>query len=229
MAGFDTVRWAAWVLVAAGLVWSGWRTLKARSWDFAPLGELSEGELDDEPGAVAPDKVALAAVLVIGVAFITTVLLPALDSSDEQPSSRAVTTRDYEAFADGAPAPQASVFLGELGLDPLAVAEGRELYVSEGCVYCHTQQVRANVADVGLGPVTLREDVMLASPALLGRIRLGPDLSHAGARPPTSDVAWVRDHLSDPRRDRGWSAMPSYDYLSDDELNALAQYIVSLH
>ena len=229
MAGFDAVRWGAWALIAAGLIWSGWRTLTSRSWEMALIGEPSQGVPDTDPGAVAPDKVALAAVLIIGVAFITTVLLPALDSSDEQPTARAVNSRDYEAFGEGAPAPQAAVFLGELGLEPLVVAEGRDVYVSEGCVYCHTQQVRANVADVGLGPVTLREDVMLASPALLGRIRLGPDLSHAGARGFTNDVARIREHLVDPRADRGWSSMPSYDYLSDDELNALAQYIVSLH
>jgi cbb3-type cytochrome oxidase subunit 1/mono/diheme cytochrome c family protein len=229
MAGFDTLRWVAWAVLAAGLVWSAGRTLKARDWTLAPVGEPSGDEPVAEPGELSPDRVALAAVLVVGVAFVTTVLLPALDSSDEQPSSRAVTTRDYEAFADRAPAPQAAAFLGELGLDPATVARGREVYVSEGCVYCHTQQARANVADVGLGPVTQPEDVMLASPALLGRIRLGPDLGHAGARPLTDDVAWVVDHLSDPRRDRGWSLMPSYDYLSDAELHALAQYIVSLH
>ena len=136
--------------------------------------------------------------------------------------------RDYDAFADGEPLPQAADALARLGLDPVRVAEGREVYVAEGCVYCHTQQVRANVADVGLGAVTIREDLVLSSPALLGRLRLGPDLAHAGTRALTNDLAWVIGHLRDPRADRGWSSMPSYDYLSGDELDALAQYIVSL-
>lgn len=226
LAGFDTVRWIAWLLIAAGLLWFAFKTLAPGVWDFAEIGVPSDGA--PEPGALAPDRVAVAAVLIIGVAFLTTVLLPALDSSDEEPSLLAISSRDYDAFADGEPLPQAADTLTRLGLDPVRVAEGREIYVAEGCVYCHTQQVRANVADVGLGAVTIREDLVLSSPALLGRLRLGPDLAHAGTRPLTSDLAWVVGHLRDPRADRGWSSMPSYDYLSGDELDALAQYIVSL-
>jgi mono/diheme cytochrome c family protein len=226
LAGFDTMRWVAWVLIAAGLIWFAFKTLAPGVWEFAEIGVPSDGA--PEPGALAPDRVAVAAVLIIGVAFLTTVLLPALDSSDEEPSLLAISSRDYDAFADGEPLPQAADTLSRLGLDPVRVAEGREIYVAEGCVYCHTQQVRANVADVGLGAVTIREDLVLSSPALLGRLRLGPDLAHAGTRPLTSDLAWVIGHLRDPRADRGWSSMPSYDYLSGDDLDALAQYIVSL-
>jgi cytochrome c oxidase cbb3-type subunit I/II len=226
LAGFDAVRWMAWVLVAAGLVWFAARTIGARRWQFAPVGEPSGDAPDSD--STPPDRVAIAAVLVIGVAFLTTVLLPALDASDQEPSLLAVSTRDYEAFADGSAAPQAVDRLRQLGLDPRRVAEGREVYVSEGCVYCHTQQVRANVADVGLGSVTTSADVTLAAPTLLGRIRLGPDLAHAGQRPLTGDVAWVANHLGDPRAERGWSSMPSYDYLTQDDINALAEYIVSL-
>ena len=226
LAGFDSVRWIAWVLIAAGLVWFAVQTLAPGTWEFTKVGLPSEG--DEDPAMLPPDKVAVAAVLIIGVAFLTTVLIPALDSSDQDPSLLAISTRDYDAFADGKATPQASDTLAELGLDAARVAEGRDVYIAEGCVYCHTQQVRANVADVGLGAVTTSEDVILTSPALLGRIRLGPDLTHAGSRPLTGDVAWVVAHLRDPQAERGWSSMPSYDYLSDDDLNALAQYIVSL-
>ncbi len=226
LAGFDSMRWVAWLLIAAGLVWFAFKTIAPGTWEFAEIGVPSAGER--EPGELTPDKIAVAAVLIIGVAFLTTVLIPALDSSEEEPSLLAISTRDYAAFADGEAVPQAVGLLGSLGLDPKRIADGREVYISEGCVYCHTQQVRANVADVGLGAVTMRQDVVLTSPALLGRIRLGPDLSHAGSRPLTGDVSWVIEHLTDPRSDRRWSSMPSYDYLSGDELEALAQYIVSL-
>ncbi len=167
-------------------------------------------------------------MLIMGVTFVTTVLIPALDSSDEEPNLLAISTRDYEAFADGEALPLAVALLGELGLDPVRVAEGRDVYVAEGCVYCHTQQVRANVTDVGLDAVTVRGDSILNAPALLGRIRIGPDLAHAGQRSLTGDVAWVANHLADPQSERDWSSLPSYDYLTDDELDALAQYVVSL-
>ncbi len=229
LAGFDTVRWLAWVLVAAGLVWFAVRTAVGGRWHFSPIGSPSGDAAEpDELGVLPPNKVAAAAVLIIGAAFLTTVLMPVLDASDEEPSLLAVSSRDYEAFAAGTGAPQAADLLAELGLDLRLVAEGRDIYIAEGCVYCHTQQVRANVTDVGLGAVTSRQDVTLTSPALLGRIRLGPDLAHAGRRAPTDDVDWVAGHLANPRLGRAWSAMPSYDYLTDDELDALAQYIVSL-
>ncbi|MBT8194375.1 MAG: cbb3-type cytochrome c oxidase subunit I [Acidimicrobiia bacterium] len=226
LAGFDAVRWIAWVLIAVGFVWFAVRMLTPGPWQFSEVGVPSEGE--EDPSELAPEKVAVAAVLIIGIAFLTTVLIPALDSSDQEPSLLAISTRDYDAFADGQATPQASDTLAQLGLDAARVAEGRDVYIAEGCVYCHTQQVRANVADVGLGAVTTSEDVVLTSPALLGRIRLGPDLAHAGSRPLTGDATWVIAHLRDPRAERGWSSMPSYDHLSEDDLQALAQYIVSL-
>ena len=228
LAGFDTLRWIAWVALAVGFVWVAGSVLTSRSWTYAPVGEPSDGVPAEEPGAFSPQKLAVAGVLIWGVAFVTTVLIPALDSSDEDPSFRALSTRDYDSYADGSGSPQAAGVLNELGLDPSLIAEGREVYISEGCVYCHTQQVRANVTDVGLGSVTRRQDIMLSSPALLGRVRLGPDLSAAGTRPRTDNVDWVAGHLADPRANRGWSAMPSYDYLTQGELEALAQYIVSL-
>jgi hypothetical protein len=228
LAGFDVVRWVAWLVLAAGLVWFAVRTLLARTWQFAAIAAPSDEAPEPEPGVLPPGQIAVASVLVIGLAFVTTVLLPALDSSDEQPSLLAISSRDYDAFADSLGTPQAAALFDELGLDAVRVADGRDVYISEGCMHCHTQQVRANVADVGLGAVTLRSDVTLTAPALLGRIRLGPDLTHAGQRPQTDDVEWLIAHLSDPRAGRSWSSMPSYDYLSDADLNALAQYIVSL-
>lgn len=228
LAAFDTFRWIAWLAVAAGFAWVAVVVITCRTWKWSPVGTPSETISDRELGEPTPQKIATAAILILGIAFVTTVLIPALDSSDEEPSLLAVTTRDYSSFADDSPSPQGVELLADLGLDPVAIAEGRDVYISEGCVYCHTQQVRSNVTDVGLGAVTRRQDITLSSPALLGRVRLGPDLSHAGQRPLTDDVAWVAQHLDDPRANRGWSSMPSYDYLTADELDALAQYIVSL-
>ena len=228
LAGFDALRWIAWLVLAAGLIVFAVRTVTARRWDFVAVDAPSDAVPGPETGVLPPGQIAFASVLVVGLAFVTTVLFPALDASDEEPSLLAISSRDYDAFAESVGTPQAALLLDELGLDPIRIAEGRDVYISEGCVYCHTQQVRANVADVGLGAVTTRADVTLTSPALLGRIRLGPDLGHAGRRPLTDDVDWLMTYLADPQAVRSWSSSPSYDYLSDADLNALAQYIVSL-
>ncbi|MBW3666788.1 MAG: cbb3-type cytochrome c oxidase subunit II [Actinobacteria bacterium] len=55
--------------------------------------------------------------------------------------------------------------------------EGREVYRTLGCPFCHTQMVRPVVADVGLGAVTLND-----TNQVLGVRRFGPDLSDVGTR-----------------------------------------------
>lgn len=105
---------------------------------------------------------------------------------------------------------------------------GRQVYVSEGCMYCHTQQVRAIVTDVGLGPVSVAGDYAHDPVGTAGYARIGPDLAHAGSRDLTDSARWVRDHLLDPRAARPWSVMPSYAHLTDDELTALSVYVAGL-
>jgi hypothetical protein len=54
---------------------------------------------------------------------------------------------------------------------------GRNVYLRAGCASCHTQSVRAVVADVGAGPVALAD-----TNQVVGFRRLGPDLSNVGTR-----------------------------------------------
>lgn len=107
-------------------------------------------------------------------------------------------------------------------------ARGLEIYIQEGCVACHTQQVRPIVTDVGLGAVSVPGDYAHDRAPLLGTMRIGPDLMHVGSRPPADDPAWVVAHLADPRAERPFSVMPSYDHLSDADLAAVAAYVTSL-
>jgi cytochrome c oxidase cbb3-type subunit 2 len=103
------------------------------------------------------------------------------------------------------------------GLQPYseAATRGRALYVSLGCVYCHSQQPR----DPSLGPDGLRGwgrpsvpgDYTYDSPHLLGTMRTGPDLLNIGARQPSAD--WHLSHLYNPRAIMPWSTMPSYPFL----------------
>jgi cbb3-type cytochrome oxidase subunit 1 len=152
--------------------------------------------------AVGRGAVALFVVGVLG-AFV----LPAQDSSTEA-SLLAERSRSFDE--------------GSIG------DRGRRLYISEGCVYCHTQQVRAIVTDVGLGPVSAAGDYAFDPAGTSGYLRLGPDLTHAGSRELTDSARWVREHLVDPRALRPWSTMPSYRYLTEDELTALAVYVAGL-
>lgn len=107
-------------------------------------------------------------------------------------------------------------------------AAGRRVYLEAGCQYCHTQEVRAIVTDVGLGPVSVAGDYVHEDPILLGIERVGPDLMHAASRENTGDPEWLRSHLENPQAERPWSNMPSYGFLSDGDLDELVAYLLTL-
>jgi len=98
-------------------------------------------------------------------------------------------------------------------LAPLAPAQdhGREIYVAEGCSYCHTQNVRPLQQDLVFGRPSTAGDYAYSTPQLLGTERTGPDLTNIGARQP-SDV-WQYLHLWNPRSVVSGSIMPSYRWL----------------
>jgi len=69
---------------------------------------------------------------------------------------------------------------------------GRKIYAANGCVYCHSQQVRADYAasDIDRKWGTRRSaprDYIFDRPAMLGKLRMGPDLSNIGKRAPAED------------------------------------------
>ena len=79
-----------------------------------------------------------------------------------------------------------------------------------------------------MGAVSQPGDYAHEIPALIGTARVGPDLMHAANRDEAGSSAFLLDHLTDPRVDRPWSIMPSYDYLSENDRLALVAYITSL-
>jgi cytochrome c oxidase cbb3-type subunit II len=99
------------------------------------------------------------------------------------------------------------------GLRPLTVAEqrGREIYVSEGCAYCHTQNVRPLKQDQVFGRPSVAGDYAYATPELLSDHRNGPDLTNIGARQPST--TWQYIHLWNPRAVVHDSIMPRYPWL----------------
>jgi cbb3-type cytochrome c oxidase subunit II len=110
---------------------------------------------------------------------------------------------------------------------PTAVERGRMLYISEGCIHCHSQYVRPNTADVLMwGPVENLDEIHHEKPPLIGNRRQGPDLAQVGAR---RSPLWLKMHLYNPREVSGSSIMPSYAFLFRDQRgNDLVAYLASL-
>lgn len=102
-----------------------------------------------------------------------------------------------------------------VGVEPLSTleAQGREVYVANGCSYCHTQQVRPLDEDKVFGRPSAASDFKYQTPELLGSERTGPDLTNIGARQPSS--VWQYIHLYDPRAVVPESIMPSFGWLFD--------------
>jgi cytochrome c oxidase cbb3-type subunit 2 len=112
------------------------------------------------------------------------------------------------------------------GLRPYTTSElrGRQVYIANGCVYCHSQQPRARRlapdAARGWGRASVAADYAYDTPHLLGTMRTGPDLFNIGARQPS--VQWHLGHLFQPRAYVPGSVMPSYPFLFEarDQLDA---------
>jgi len=103
------------------------------------------------------------------------------------------------------------------GLKPYSAAQlrGRQVYIANGCIYCHSQQPRdtAQAPDVrrGWGRASVAADYVYDKPHLLGTMRTGPDLFNVGARQPSVD--WHLGHLYQPRAYAPGSLMSAYPFL----------------
>ncbi|MGA3080799.1 MAG: cbb3-type cytochrome c oxidase subunit II [Terracidiphilus sp.] len=107
------------------------------------------------------------------------------------------------------------------------IERGRQVYISEGCINCHTQFVRPNSPDVLMwGPAEPLQQVRLERPPLIGNRRQGPDLAEVGER---RSVLWLKAHFCDPPEVSGASIMPSYAFLFRDQRgDDLVAYLKSL-
>ncbi len=95
-----------------------------------------------------------------------------------------------------------------------AAERGRQVYVSEGCIHCHSQYVRPGSTDEQIwGPARKMEEVLKGQPVLIGNRRQGPDLANVGAR---RSEAWLKQHFIDPRALVPDSPMPSYAHLFEN-------------
>lgn len=105
------------------------------------------------------------------------------------------------------------------GLKPYTALQltGRDIYIREGCVGCHSQMIRPFRAETErYGHYSVAGEFIYDRPFLWGSKRTGPDLHRVGGR--YSDD-WHRVHLINPRDVVPESIMPSYPWLEKNELD----------
>lgn len=149
---------------------------------------------------MTPVAVVTGSLLILIAVVMVVIILPYADTSKTIPSDLFRTRTDVEA-------------------------KGRKLYISNGCVYCHTQSIRA--VDWGLGAERIAEagDYIKDYPILLGSQRTGPDLSQEGGEHPDD---WHMAHFINPRSTRPLSIMPPFKFLGEDNIDILTRYAQSL-
>ncbi|CEA06261.1 cbb3-type cytochrome c oxidase subunit II [Pseudomonas saudimassiliensis] len=104
------------------------------------------------------------------------------------------------------------------GLRPYTALEleGRDIYIREGCVSCHSQMIRPFRSETErYGHYSVAGESVWEHPFLWGSKRTGPDLARVGER--YSDD-WHRAHLINPRDVVPESKMPSYPWLQENIL-----------
>ena len=105
---------------------------------------------------------------------------------------------------------------------------GRDLYIREGCVGCHSQMVRPFRSETErYGEYSKAGEFVYDHPFLWGSKRTGPDLHRLGGKYPD---AWHYNHMDDPRTTSPGSVMPPYPWLLTQKLetNSLPARISAL-
>src|SRR5437899_3015451 len=105
----------------------------------------------------------------LGLAFIPNLQIGHLDPQTD------------EEGKDAYPAPKSGM-----------AERGHRIYVANGCFYCHSQQVRADYAGSDIDRKwgerrSAPRDYIFERPVLLGKMRMGPDLSNIGKRAPVEE------------------------------------------
>lgn len=95
--------------------------------------------------------------------------------------------------------------------------EGRDIYIREGCVGCHSQMIRPFRSEVErYGEYSKGGEYVYDRPFLWGSKRTGPDLMRIGGK--YSDN-WHFNHMYDPQSTSSGSIMPAYQWLIESELD----------
>ncbi len=94
---------------------------------------------------------------------------------------------------------------------------GRDLYIREGCVGCHSQMIRPFRSETErYGEYSKAGEYVYDHPFLWGSKRTGPDLMREGGKYSNS---WHYNHMIDPRTMTPGSIMPAYDWLAEQTMD----------
>jgi cytochrome c oxidase cbb3-type subunit 2 len=105
------------------------------------------------------------------------------------------------------------------GLEPYTALqmEGRDIFIREGCVGCHSQMIRPFRSETErYGHYSVAGESVWEHPFLWGSKRTGPDLARVGGR--YSDE-WHKVHLMNPRNVVPESNMPGFPWLAENKLD----------
>jgi cytochrome c oxidase cbb3-type subunit I/II len=95
--------------------------------------------------------------------------------------------------------------------------EGRDMYIREGCLGCHSQMIRPFRSETErYGEYSKSGEFIYDRPFLWGSKRTGPDLHRLGGKYPDS---WHFNHMYDPTSTSPGSIMPPYPWFIEDELD----------
>lgn len=95
--------------------------------------------------------------------------------------------------------------------------EGRDLYIAEGCVGCHSQMIRPFRSETErYGEYSKSGEFVYDRPFLWGSKRTGPDLHRVGGKYPHS---WHFNHMYDPQSMSPGSIMPAYPWMIEKEFS----------
>lgn len=95
---------------------------------------------------------------------------------------------------------------------------GRDVYIKEGCVGCHSQMVRPFRSETErYGEYSKAGEFVYDHPFLWGSKRTGPDLHRLGGKYPDS---WHYNHMIKPISMSPGSVMPPYPWLAEQSIDA---------
>jgi cytochrome c oxidase cbb3-type subunit I/II len=95
--------------------------------------------------------------------------------------------------------------------------QGRDIYIREGCVNCHSQMIRPFRSETErYGEYSKAGEFVYDHPFLWGSKRTGPDLQREGGK---YGNAWHYNHLYDPQTMSPGSIMPPYEWLISQKLD----------
>ncbi|MDH3311383.1 MAG: cytochrome-c oxidase, cbb3-type subunit II [Gammaproteobacteria bacterium] len=100
---------------------------------------------------------------------------------------------------------------------PALQLEGRDIYIRESCMVCHSQMIRPFRAETErYGHYSVAGEFVYDRPFQWGSKRTGPDLHRVGGR---YSNEWHRAHLINPRDVVPESIMPGYPWLERNKLD----------